>query len=101
MAATIRGVAVGDSQLKFMARDRIPLRSTVELMTFSFGGSTTETLPELLAGLELLRVDFVAVYVGGNDLFGIGPHNSPTAISERLEVRNFTLRRVFHVKTLV
>lgn len=77
------------------------MRSTAEFMTFSFGGSTTETLPGLLAGLQLLRVDFVAVYVGGNDLFGIGPHNSPTAISERLEVRNFTLRRVFHVKTLV
>lgn len=101
MAATIRGIAVGDSQLKFMARHRVPLGSTVDFVTFSFCGSTTETLPELVAGLRLQPVDFVAIYVGGNDLFKLRPNNTPAAISERLEVRRFTLCRVFRVKMLV
>lgn len=78
---TVREIADGDSQLKLMDRHRASFRPTAELLRLSFSSSTTETLPRLLVGLRLQQIDFIAIYVSGHHQLGLGPDNSPAAIS--------------------
>ncbi|KAM7314221.1 uncharacterized protein ISCGN_004006 [Ixodes scapularis] len=65
----LRGAIVGDSQLKFLERHRLRLVPSVQVCTFSFPGASTRTLPGYVEQLHLHAEDFIAVYIGGNDLF--------------------------------
>ncbi|KAM7299188.1 uncharacterized protein ISCGN_019755 [Ixodes scapularis] len=87
--AALRGVVIGDSQIKFLERDRLRLVPSVQVCTFSFPGASTRTLPGEVGRLHLHATDFVAVYVGGNDLYG---GDSAEAISSRIEELVTTLK---------
>ncbi|XP_077513186.1 uncharacterized protein LOC144124425 isoform X2 [Amblyomma americanum] len=75
---TVRGVLVGGSQVKRLCRSRLRLCPSVETCTFSFGGYDAVHLASAVRRLNLKPVDFVILYVGGNDL--ARPNASPQAI---------------------
>lgn len=64
----MRGVLVGDSQLKFLNRSRLQFAKDVSTCTFSVGGANAVTLLTKVQQLHLKSMDFVVIYVGGNDL---------------------------------
>lgn len=88
----LRGVFIGDSQLKFLNRSRLALRSDVQVCTFSFGGATAVSLAEECRRLGLVALDFVVVYVGGNDLSN---GRSPFDVSRDITVRRVGFMIVF------
>lgn len=64
----MRGFLIGDSQLKFLCADRLYLSSNVTTCTFSFPGATVASLTRKVNTFDFSNVDFVVIYVGGNDL---------------------------------
>lgn len=44
------------------------LEKSIEVCTFSYSGATVRTLWERIDLLPLKKLDFVVVYIGGNDL---------------------------------
>ncbi|XP_077484989.1 uncharacterized protein LOC144095056 [Amblyomma americanum] len=66
--AFLRGVLVGDSQLKFLCSSRLRLSPVVRTCTFSFSGHDAISLAEIIPETCFRRADFVVLYVGGNDL---------------------------------
>lgn len=80
----LRGVLVGDSQLKFMCRLRLRLLPFVETCTFSFGGHNAPRLSEAVSRLRCRPADFAVLYVGGNDLDRTGA--DPQRICDSIKV---------------
>lgn len=64
----MRGVLVGDSQLKFLNRNRLQFAQHVCTCTFSVGSADTVTLLTNVQQWHLKSMDFVVIYVGSNDL---------------------------------
>lgn len=66
--SSLRGVIIGDSQLKFLNRSRLRLVDSIQTCTFSFGGYDAVRLARAVSDMRIEPVDFAVVYVGGNDL---------------------------------
>lgn len=64
----MKGALIGSSQLKYLSRDRLLVRSSVEIVTFSFPGATAAGLRDKIRGLRLQRLDWIVMYIGGNDV---------------------------------
>lgn len=64
----LRGVIIGDSQMKFLNKTRLYLGKNSKVCTFSFGGADAPRLTRKLRIMKFGPLDFVALYVGGNDL---------------------------------
>lgn len=80
---------LGDSQLRFLTRDRSCLVTDAEVCIFSYDGATTTTSPVLIDRLQLEPVDFTVLYVGGND---ISKGASALETYVRLQVSHFSFR---------
>ncbi|XP_037507937.2 uncharacterized protein LOC119383704 [Rhipicephalus sanguineus] len=65
--AVLRGCVVGDSQVKFLNETRLYMGSNCATCTFSFGDARAPRLVHHIRHL-LPGLDFIAIYVGGNDL---------------------------------
>ncbi|XP_075529501.1 uncharacterized protein LOC142560956 [Dermacentor variabilis] len=65
---SLRGVIVGDSQVKFLNRSRLRLIESIKTCTFSFAGYNAVRLARAVSTMRFERVDFAVLYVGGNDL---------------------------------
>ncbi|XP_037515371.2 uncharacterized protein LOC119391794 [Rhipicephalus sanguineus] len=68
---SLRGVVIGDSQVKFMCRSRLPLKASVKTCTFSYAGFDALRMAEAVSSMRFQRVDFAILYVGGNDLANV------------------------------
>ena len=64
----MRGAIFGNSQLKWLCRERLFLDESVQVCTFSYPGATVRSLREKIDSLPLQQLDFVVVYIGGNNL---------------------------------
>lgn len=64
----MKGAIFGSSQVKWLCRDRLFLDECIQVCTFSFSGATGQALRENIDGLPLKKLDFAAVYIGGNNL---------------------------------
>ncbi|KAH6926281.1 hypothetical protein HPB50_016373 [Hyalomma asiaticum] len=66
--SSLRGVIIGDSQMKFLCHSRLRLAASVRTCTFSFAGFDATCLASAVSAIRLQHVDFCVLYVGGNDL---------------------------------
>ncbi|KAH6919631.1 hypothetical protein HPB50_029380 [Hyalomma asiaticum] len=66
--SSLRGVIIGDSQMKFLCRSRLRLAASVRTCTFSFAGFEATRLASAVSAIRLQHVDFCVLYVGANDL---------------------------------
>lgn len=89
--SALRGVLVGDSQLKFLCRSRLRLLPLVSTCTFSFGGHDAVSLQGAIARTHFRRSDFAVLYVGGNDL---ASGADPREIASNIKVRILYKRRI-------
>ncbi|XP_077507099.1 uncharacterized protein LOC144116257 [Amblyomma americanum] len=87
----LRGVLVGDSQLKRLCRSRLRLRPSVETCTFSFSGYDAVRLASAVRRINLLRADFCVVYEGGNCISR--PNTSPQEICDNIKALVLQLLR--------
>lgn len=93
----LRGALIGDSQLKFLNRTRLRLHSDVHVCTFSFGGATAVRLADKCRQLGLAALDFVVLYVGGNDLSN---GRSPLDVSKDIMVSGIRFISLFDAMDL-
>ncbi|KAL3190132.1 hypothetical protein MRX96_020449 [Rhipicephalus microplus] len=63
-----RVVVIGDSQVKFMCRSRLPLKASVKTSTLSFAGYDAVRTAEAASAMHFQRVNFAILYIEGNDL---------------------------------
>ncbi|KAL3173150.1 hypothetical protein MRX96_012287 [Rhipicephalus microplus] len=68
---SLRGVVIGESQVKFMCRSRLPLKASVKTCTFSFARYDAVRMAEAVSAMHFQRVNFAILYVGGNDLVNV------------------------------
>ncbi|KAL1477422.1 hypothetical protein MTO96_017485 [Rhipicephalus appendiculatus] len=80
----LRGVVLGDSQIKFLTRSCLRLSPSVDSCTFSFGGYNATRLSRAVGTMHFSRMDFAVAYVGGNNFSRFIA--DPQAISNNIKV---------------
>ncbi|KAL3187876.1 hypothetical protein MRX96_000495 [Rhipicephalus microplus] len=67
----LSGVVIGDSQVKFMCRSRLPLKASIKTCTFSFAGYDAVRTAEAVSAMHFQRINFAILYIRGNDLANV------------------------------
>ncbi|XP_075737580.1 uncharacterized protein LOC142777131 isoform X2 [Rhipicephalus microplus] len=80
---SLHNMVIGDSQVKFMCRSRLPLKGSVKTCTFSFAGYDAVRMAEAVSAMHFKRFDFAILYVGGNNLAYV--NGEPQEICDNIE----------------
>ncbi|KAL3190125.1 hypothetical protein MRX96_020442 [Rhipicephalus microplus] len=100
---SLRVPVIGDSQVKFMCRSRLPLKASVNTSAFSFAGYDAVRMTEAVSATHFQRVNFAILYIGGKDLANVNAepreicHNIGTVV---LQLQHDVAPNVYVFKVL-